>query len=269
MSYSGTIKQILSDKGYDRFKNIADSVGKLLAFNDDLASERAKVLANPELNETGRSRRLREVAEKFAPTLGKLQREVEHERQKLGKAQSDLMPKLPQLSEPMLIALAGRLAAMNHGQRAEMLGADDCDPRLLAAVFQAPAVLHGCDGGLVAAIRNKIIERTRAPELAELDAKSDALTLADGAVRTARGAVIAASGEPSALLAERWLAPLLAPSAADAKSEAAVASRRDAVEIAELARGLDFDARLKLQGDLNDQQQIDLDRRTAAARQAA
>jgi hypothetical protein len=127
----------------------------------------------------------------------------------------------------MQLAVADRLSKMSGAERAKVL-ADGADPRVLAAVFQLPAVLHGVDPGLVTSVRNKIVSETKPTELANLNDKAEALELAFGAVRMAKEALLGASDMPAeSPAAQAWLEGLTKPSDAELASEKATLAARE------------------------------------------
>lgn len=229
MPYSDTVKTILKDKAYDKkFPGIRGAVHRLLDLIDSFDATRKAIHNVPTLNDHGKRLALKAEAEKVAKDFGRFSREVAHEAASLEKAKANLLPKLPAVSEAMQLALADRMSRMSDGQRAKLLASGDVDPRILSALFQLPAILHGTDQGLVDAIRNKLVVEQKPNELAHLDAKADALSLATGAVRTAKNALLGASEHsPDTPAAEKWLDGLTTPTAAELASERAAASRRE------------------------------------------
>jgi hypothetical protein len=268
MSFSQTTKARMVEKGHaERFPTIRKMTHQLLDFIDQLDAKRTEIAGNAKFSESGKAGWLKETAEKAAPALGKLARELETENTKLAAARANLAPKFPKTDTTLLIALANALASMSSGDRIKALNATDADPRLLQAAFELPSALHRADPAMLGAIKNRIIADTHGPKLAELDSREDAISIAAGALSKAQETLVNAAGMTSSpVLAERWLENLTKPSAADVAAEAAAAHRVTVEEMAAAAKGFDAKARHELMDHLLAQSDADIERRVAELR---
>jgi hypothetical protein len=255
MSFSQTIKGRMTAAGYHvKFPAVRAAIHRALDIVEQTHARAGEIRNHPDHSEQGKSKLLREHAASAAPTLGRVQRAIAEERGKVEIARAALRPKFPKVSEAMQLALAAKLDRMTDGQKAAALAAPDVEQRLLATVFEMPHVLHGTSQDLLLAVEKKLVEAAHGPELAQLADHQEAIDLAEGATRAAKDAVLEVSGHAgSPVAAERWLAQLIAPSAADRNVERTEAARHDAERIAYITKSMPVEIRDDLVTVLHDQ----------------
>jgi hypothetical protein len=89
----------------------------------------------------------------------------------------------PYRSDAMGAEIRAALKALPHGEKIK-LAADD--PRILAALVTAPPIVHGVTPDAITHLVQRHLETNHATEIKKLDAKDEALNVADASLRVAR-----------------------------------------------------------------------------------
>jgi hypothetical protein len=216
MSKTSTIVGIARQNDFGKkFTGPTELILQATSHADSIEAKAAAIAADKRLSDSAKAADRKALAEVSGKRVGGLQRDLMKLYSEWDSAHANLAPRFPDVSEPMMLALAARLVNMSGEQHAKLFGGDNVDPRIMATVFGMPEMLTGVAPGLTAAMRQRMIEQTCAPELAELAERKSAIELAQSAVQSATDQAIELAGHGSSESAAKvWMAQFTGDQAA-------------------------------------------------------
>jgi hypothetical protein len=193
---------------------------RLLSVAAQATAALAKHAADPHLNPAGQKAKTRTDMAKVALRLAMSEEGIKREKAAAKSGREALEQKAFEKYKGDVAApeIRAALHKLPHGEKIK-LAADD--PRILAALLDVPPVVHGVSPDALAHLVQGHLETNHAADIKKLDAKAEALDVADAALRVTKETIFEAGGFAHAKDYEDWLAMHGTPGKLDLEAEAA------------------------------------------------
>jgi hypothetical protein len=193
---------------------------RLLSVAQQATAALAKHASDPHLNFAGQKAKTRTDLTKVATRLALAEQGIERERAAAKSGRDALEQKAFEKYRGDVAApeIRAALSKEPHGEKIKLAAAD---PRILAALLNVPAIVHGVAPDALAHLVQGHLETNHAPALKKLDAKAEALTTADACLRVARETLFEVGGFAHAKDFDDWRAAHGTPGKLDLDAEAA------------------------------------------------
>jgi hypothetical protein len=192
---------------------------RALSVVESVHTERTKNSRDPHLSDAGRLAKTRAALPPLARRYALSTAGVEREKAALKSDRAALEKKAFEKfsNDGLGSEIRAALKALPHGEKLKLAAED---PRILAALASAPPIVTGVTSDALAHIVQGYLERNHAPTLAKLDAKGEAIEVAEAALQITRNSLHEAGGFPHAQALNVWLAENATPDALALGAEA-------------------------------------------------
>jgi hypothetical protein len=249
------LRNRMAERGYDKRFPLAAAVMKRAATaHAEIREVRQSIRADQNLTATGQHAKLMDYLVKTAPAVQKHRRAIDMARADMDRRRAGLRPRFDKVDSAILTAVASRIAAMKPGDQAALLLPEgrDTDPVVAQAVLELPPMLSNVNSQLRSAVETRLTEKAHAPALASLDDEAEAWNTAEAALRTAQGLLQEAGEFPSQHAFDLWFKKVAPQDAAPTKEDKRELDSFAVESLVAGARGLPYDAFVKLRGAIAD-----------------
>jgi hypothetical protein len=193
---------------------------RLLTVAEAVRAEHTKNAADKHLSQTGQTAKTRAAIVKLAQRVALSEKGIERERAARKSDRDATEQKVFEKyhADAMGPEIRAALKPMMHGEKIKLAAED---PRILAALVVAPSVVHGIAPDALAHLIQRHLEQHHPADLKRLDAKDEAIVVADSALRVTREILHKAGGFEHQKVLDDWIVEHGTPSELTLQAEAA------------------------------------------------